>query len=273
MANRSQAEIIGLLQQEQGKRQMPPSFSWKRFWLWITSVLAFVVVGGGTLVIALGLEVDIKDQRIYQTGILELSSNIDGLGGNIYLNDELVANRLPVKLSRVRKGDYEVRIERSGYQPWQAEVKVDANQRVRVRGIVLRFAELRPEATHDIAFTDPRFEPASSLDLKITNGNELWNQGQFITRLSMDMQKPSWYVDKRGVVVQAGEDLLYINQDWNHSLVIFTLPSKTSNFFFNQGGRFLIYTNPNDGLVYQVELFEYTSLLLRFFSNAGFTGQ
>lgn len=254
---------------EFAKRRFDFSFSWKRFWNWIGAVVLFSVISAGALGLALGYSYDWATHRIIQNGLVEMNSNLNGLAARVTLNGEVIATRLPVRQINVPPGVYSLRIERDGYLPWEQQIDVTLNQRVRLRGVLLTYASPNPETVTDIAPTDGRFavQPPSSLEVRA--GNELWLADELLARFSADLKNPRWYSGRNGVVVQAGEELLYINRDFRRTQTLFTLPSATSRYFFEQGGRVLVYTELlSDGqiIVRRVELFENTTLLDRFFA-------
>lgn len=269
-SRRSPQEIEAFVREQFQQRRFRFGFSYVRMANWLAGVVLFALASTVVLGIALGYQVDWENRRIVRTGLIEVHSNLNDLPASVFLNGELVASRLPLRQYAALPGTYEVRIEREGYQPWSYSVDVRENERVRLRGVLLTYTELRPAAVTDIRIDDPRFAAESSSGLEVRSNNELWLDEKLIARYSADVRAPRWYSGRQGAVVQAGSTLLYVMPSLPRTQVLYRLPSEKSRFFFEQGGRVLVYTDPRSAepAVYRTELFESTRILDRFFTSA-----
>lgn len=90
------------------------------------------------------------DQTFQKTGMLVLET--EPAGANIYINEELQKNffgaitlsgeeersiRTPAKIKYVTPGQYQVRLEKEGYWPWEKKLRIHPGQQTKLENITL----------------------------------------------------------------------------------------------------------------------------------------
>lgn len=131
--------------------------------LTLSSLLLITVL---TLLYSEGWRIDLRGQSGYpqptvkKTGMLAVRSEPDG--AKVYLNEELVT-ATDDTISSLQPGQYELRIEKEGFEIWEKEVSV--------------YPELVTDITAVLVLQSPRLEPLTNTDVKAfalsTNQNNI----------------------------------------------------------------------------------------------------
>src|SRR3989344_6241522 len=79
-------------------------------------IAVFAVIAPVVLLLALGYRINFAERRLVATGTLFIKT--EPRDANVYLNDLLSETRTPVTFRLLLPGEYTVRIEKPGYQPW-----------------------------------------------------------------------------------------------------------------------------------------------------------
>jgi hypothetical protein len=259
----SRRNFIEQVRHDRNSRILSLRFSWRRCFTWLGSVVLFCALATVALSISLGYRLDFANGRLEQTGLIEIQGPLAGIPVRVTLNNKEVAQQLPVKLLDVVPGTYTVELTRPGYLPWRTSITLAVNQRALLSPVFLTYSTLEPHIVSTITPTDARFSNQNNRDLEIRSNNELWVKGEFITRTSANLSNPYWLTPYHIVTVQSGTDLLFVDPTAlttpaTQSVSVF--PSSTPlPYFIEEGGRIVVYKT--DAGVWQVELYEHTSLL------------
>src|SRR3990167_6090010 len=91
----------------------------------VTLILTILLILGVSSVLIFqgkGYKLDVKNKKIEKTGIIAISSLPTGAA--IYLNEKLV-NATNTNLSDLVPGEYQVKVAKEGYLPWEKKVLVE----------------------------------------------------------------------------------------------------------------------------------------------------
>lgn len=223
-------------------------------------IVAFIVISTVSLFSALGYRMNWSALTIQQTGLIEVQTSY-ALPVNVYLNNIPQEGTLPLRLNGLFPGDYTIRVEEEGYQPWQRTVTVQPNQRAVFRSIVLVYATPKLADVPVVRTTDflPSRDDLSGITIK---RNELWLDNVFITRTSEDIWNARWFPGKNQVLYQAGNRLLLVDKDgYNSQVVLTTKNDAPIPYTLQDNGRLLIYQEA--GVTKAVTLFDQVSLIDR----------
>ncbi|HEX5429661.1 MAG TPA: PEGA domain-containing protein [Patescibacteria group bacterium] len=94
-----------------------------RFLLVGFGILIFVVIVPLLVLFTIGYEIDWTHHKIVKTGVLIVQTMPDK--ADIYLNNQKAQGLTPETVRFVLPGDYNVRIEKTGYQSWTKRLSVD----------------------------------------------------------------------------------------------------------------------------------------------------
>jgi len=106
-----------------------------RFLLKILAVLAFCAVCAYALFLAFGYNVDLKEQHIEKTSIIDVSNRYPEV--RVYLGDKLVGNSLPVQMKDLLPGFYKLALSKLGYLPWSRKLEVRPDFVTKVDDVLL----------------------------------------------------------------------------------------------------------------------------------------
>jgi len=103
--------------------------------LLISVVLFFILATPSVLLYAWGYSFDWQEKRPILTGGLYLASTPKK--SKAYLNNELKAKETPAFIKRLLPRDYQVRVIKEGYHPWQKKLRVESKLVTEARNILL----------------------------------------------------------------------------------------------------------------------------------------
>jgi hypothetical protein len=237
------------------------SIGWGRFGYWCLGLVFFIILGSGSVAYAMGYRYNGLRGTIEQTSVVRLSGYLSGLGASTYLNGELVATRLPVRLTAVFPGSYELRVEKPGYQTWQQSIKLVPNQRYSFTGLFLLYQEPRQIASAVPGTVEP-VQSSERSDISIRSSNELWLDDEFLTRTSQDIIEPRWFAGRRDhIAYQSGATVYLYDVPNQTTQPIITFPDATPRTIrFEESGRILVVQRSDQRSVDRFELFEPNTL-------------
>jgi|GEM_PF-5665077 len=254
----SHQKVLETIARDIRSRRFQQRFSWRRFGLWMGSVVIFSLISFIALVVSLGYKVDYANGTLQQTSLVEIDGPVENVPLQVLLNGQVMAGQLPAKISGLQPGDYTITVKRDGYAPWQQNISLAPNQRVVLPNVFLTYAKITPHAVASIAINDSRFNNQDTHDIQIQNENELWVNGKFITRTTDNLYNAQWLPGYNLITVQAGPQILLIDPSIDattqeQTFVMLPTNEVVSYFFLNDGQQ-LVYRTQKQ--VEQMELFE-----------------
>jgi hypothetical protein len=106
-----------------------------RFSLIAAGIILFIIIAPALVLYARGFKIDFENWRFVKTGALVIKT--DPAKAKIYLDDILQKSQAPTTLRFLLPQDYELRIEKDGYQSW--------NKRLTVKSQLVTWANLDRE--------------------------------------------------------------------------------------------------------------------------------
>lgn len=83
----------------------------------------------------LGYKIDFKGLKIYKTGIIYIASH--PAGASVYINGKLHKELTPMKAEELKPGNYNIRVVRDGFCPWERDMEVRPNMVTKADRIIL----------------------------------------------------------------------------------------------------------------------------------------
>lgn len=257
----SNAQLIHELENEIASRKLDLRFSWKRCFEWLGAVFLFSIISTVALGLALGYRINFATGTVVQTSLIELNGPSAGLPVKVTLNNKEVGNHLPLKLTDLVADTYHIKVERDNYVPWEYTLTLGTNQRVNLSQIILYYKDRTPVRRTNVASEDSRFNRFDSKNLEIRSGNELWWNEKFVTRTSNDLASPRWFQQYQLVTAHSDSELFLIDPTLprSQSILTYTSTTKPLRYFFEGGGRVLVYEDETG--IWEIQLYESTGLL------------
>jgi hypothetical protein len=194
------------------KRLLPVLF-------WTTLALSFVILASSVSLVAAGYQFDWKTKRLTQTGLIYLAGEPRQV--KVTINGEVAASRLPLRLSTVLPGDYEILIEKEGYVPWRKHFTVQAGEAHTETDLQLFL--VKPEiATVSDPATIRKVEENTALS-PLINGQEIRLGSRLVTRVSGELGAAAISPNRSHVFFQIGREIRVIEADGTNELLLYTL--------------------------------------------------
>lgn len=214
--------------------------------------LSFVVISVVAVFFALGYHLNWVSHTIQQTGVIRFDSDLSNVQPSIYLNGQLESTSVPYDAIQLLPGQYSLTVQENGHQAWSRSLALVANRVYSYQHLVLVHNLPLPTASQRASDQDFARVDRRGIDLR---ANELWLDGQFITRLSGDIQTAIWYPDHEHLAYQVGNQVWFCEADGLATEQLLDLPSnQTLKMAFLKGGRYLAYQQA-DQAVRVVELY------------------
>ncbi|MEJ0021294.1 MAG: PEGA domain-containing protein [Candidatus Doudnabacteria bacterium] len=93
-----------------------------RFTLVIFGIILFLIITPALVLYARGFKIDWQNHKITKTGAMVIKT--DPSNADVFLNDIKQAGQTPSNIRFLLPGDYDVRIEKDGYQSWTKRLSV-----------------------------------------------------------------------------------------------------------------------------------------------------
>jgi hypothetical protein len=114
-----------------------------RYILYLLAFTGFVLLGGILVLYSLGYRYNFTDFKPYKIGILSISTK--PAGANVYLDGKLQKKKTPLDFHNLLPKTYSVKIEKDGFQSFEAKVVVQAGLVSRIDNLFLVSKKLEPK--------------------------------------------------------------------------------------------------------------------------------
>jgi len=227
----------------------PASFAHHVYRILLTTSL-FLIISSFALIYALGYHINWATYSLEQTGSIVLDSPRGRVPAQVYLDGKLLYGQLPARLAYLSPGPHDLSIQRAGFQVWHRNVTIEPNSVVNYRNVLLvrqkpRVIAVPTTWSINTNSTDPGLE---------IRGNEIWVNGNYITRVSGKLSAVHWFPLGQYIAYEADKTIYLFELDTLSTQVLVTTSSEApAAFSFRNNGQILLY---RDGEVLKaVELF------------------
>lgn len=192
---------------------------WFTVLFWSVAITVFVVLATSISLVTAGYQFDWQTKRLTRTGFLFLSG--EPRVAQVTVNGQVVANRLPLRLTSILPGEYDVLVEKDGYTAWRKRFHIEPGEARSESDILLFLA--KPEVAEA---TDPELiekVKANTDPSPLINGREIRFNNRLVTRVSGELLYAALAPNRRHVFFQVGREIRVIEIDGTNELLLFTL--------------------------------------------------
>ena len=208
---------------------------------WITLVTSFLFSAFLILLKANGYQLNYKNWKIIQTGMIILSG--DPNAAQVTINGRKLGH-LPIRLTNLSPGNYEVTIVLPGYSLWQRKIRVEEGKASSFQNITLFFKQAKEYLINEENLTAENLSQEATRytrELKIS-GAEIFFEEKLVTRFSQNVLAASLYPDNKHIVFQTGKEIRVVELDGSNNSLLFSLNSSEPTVVsFRDNGREIIY--------------------------------
>lgn len=183
----------------------------------ITFIALFLTAAPIVVLYTSGYRYNWQKNKVEQVGVLML--NIQPKDAKLYLNNELLPDKRPLRLANLLPNSYQVRAEKDDYHPWQKNLEIKARESTLVYDIAL-FKNNLPQMVETGPVTRFSLSPDEST-LLIQKLNTLWlmnletGQKKLRAILPYTINQPGikWSPDGQWIIDndQAGFNFIMVN--------------------------------------------------------------
>lgn len=211
------------------------------FIFWFILITSFLASAFFVHFKANGWSLNLKTLQIIKTGMITLSGNVSD--AQIKLNGQLKNTSLPLKISNLSEGYYDILIEKENYQSWQRTVLVEEGKADVIENIILFLKEPKEIAVSEniTAETVNKEFQDQSKNIQIANSEIYW-ANILVSRFSQNISGAIIYSDKHHIVFQSSDTINVVDLDGSNNHLLVRLSSNTpTRFFLRDSGRTLYY--------------------------------
>lgn len=223
--------------------------------------LIFIIFWAVTLLVilnSLGIDIDWQNWRLTPTGTIYVASSTGLSEAEVTVNNgEMMQNHLPATFNKLNSANYQVKVEKSGYLPWQKSFEVKNSQVAIEDTIVLVKVKISTRQA-----TDQEKEMLAAENKKVPDqtiiieDNELYLNEKLVTRFSENLVSAAWYPDGQHIVYQIDDEIRLIEIDGQNETSLVQLSTNDpTTFSFLKRGQELLYQDGDKVLV--AELYDY----------------
>ena len=98
-------------------------------------ILSFFVISPIIILYTAGYRYDFETRQIKKTGVISI--DVDPKNVEVYLNDIKIKKNIPIRLSDITPGTYNLKIKKDGYKNWEKDITVISKQTTYIKNISL----------------------------------------------------------------------------------------------------------------------------------------
>lgn len=203
--------------------------------LWGLMIGSFLLLGSWIISSASGYRFNAQSGRFQKTSFLRIRTEPREV--TVLLQGKQVAVKTPWEQKRLFPGNYEIKIEKSGYHSWAKNVTIEPSQALVLDHIVLFKQAPGEQASAEEATLLENTRPPDDLYFQ---GGEIFSAERIITRRSGDILAVAWYPTKDYVAYQIDSEIRVVELDGSNDLKLVDLETKkpTKFSFTSDGERF-----------------------------------
>lgn len=210
---------------------------------YISVFIIFVILGFFVITYASGYKIDITNRTLNPTGFISVETR----DAEVYLNGEIQKETSGKYAFRnLKPGEYEVTVKREGYQDWTKKFQLGPGE-AKVLNEVIQFKTSPTIEEYSLEQKD-FFEKLADRDSIFAQNGEIYQNGNFVTRFSSQVDGLCWYPDRRYLAFTYEDNLKIIQIDGTNEINLVEKKSKTPVVFINSG-RAVIYES--DGKIFK----------------------
>lgn len=198
----------------------------------------FVIVSAIAVFTSLGYRLNIQAKTIERSGGVALSIR-NGVVAMVQL-DGKNEGTTPKRIPHVYPGMHTLLVTADGYQPFKRDITVQAETVTAYNDIFLVF--LSPKSVPVNPSWLPLTPTYTDSRLEIKSGNELWQDGKFLTRTSGDIIQSRYSSDSHQIIYQEGKTLwLYTPSSQTTVQLLMAITTAPLLFDMRENGRILVF--------------------------------
>lgn len=208
---------------------------------WTVLIVSFIFSAFLIILKANGYQLNYKNFKILKTGMIILNGY--NINETIVINGKDLKRGLPLKISNLEPGRYEIIIKANNYQDWSKTVEVEAGMAVNNQNIILFLKEPKDRdapsnITNQTLLTDSL---KNNSDIKISS-NEIFYQDNLVSRFSQNVLSTSLYPDGEHIIFQVQNEIRVIELDGGNNQLLFKINSNEPTIFsFENNGSAIIF--------------------------------
>lgn len=206
---------------------------------WIFLVTSFMGLAFFILTEATGYRINWQTYHLEMTGLISL----DGIPKDVEIkvNGKTHPGGLPIKLTKILPGQYEIIITKKDYSPWSKLYNVAGGQAYEDKKIYLFVS--KPIVKETIAYTKEQITDnfKSQTGRLTTLNNEIWYKNELVSRFSNVLHGAILANDRNHIYFQLGNELRVIELDGKNNTKLLDLPVSEEMIFSLIGDDKIVY--------------------------------
>jgi len=216
---------------------------------WGILSISFLFFSSLIVLKANGYQLNWKTWKLSETGMIVLNGSP---AGTIFLDGAAVKKQgYPNKISNLRAGTYEIKIQSGNFQTWSKNITVEGGQASSSEHILLFKTGPTDISPPDNLTADELAAESKNLatDIKIVD-SEIFYQDHLLTRFSSALLSAVMFPDNQHIVFQQGRQIRAMDLDGSNNKLLFELISEApTSLSFRSNGSILVYLDTTNSTV------------------------
>lgn len=239
--------------------------------LFVIFSLIFLIIAPALIFYAFGFRYNFNKRQVVKTGAMFIKSYPKD--ASIYLDDKLLKKNTPTQLTHLLPNNYEVKIVKEGYWPWEKNLTVQSQATTFIEDVALFKKDLEWQSLATGSFAALLLSPEQDQLALLKNETELkqlalYNLNDnkekilYQNKTAKNLSLIAWCNSNKKFIAQQDNDFLIINPESEQVSSLYSLTKRRFNQvkcdYYNDN---LIY-GLSDQKLYQINLTEKTTHLL-----------
>jgi len=226
-----------------------------------SAIIFFILVAPAILLYSWGYSFDWQNKKPVLTGGLYLKSTPENV--DIFINDKLIKQETPAFIKRLLPKEYQIKITKQGYYPWQKNLKIESKLVTEARNIFLipmnpEIKIVKQDLPQDFSLTEYIDQKESnnifyiqkpSYILYKTDKNNSFQEQINLTPLPANQDYQIFTSANEQIALLSDEQELYLFSEQTRNFE--SISQNVQNIQFSNDSKKLLYFTPNElGLLF-----------------------
>lgn len=207
--------------------------------LWFFLITSFMVVAFFVLTEATGYRFNWQTMNLEMTGLISLEGTPRDV--KISVNGKVMPQGLPLRLTKILPGQYQIEISKDKYSSWTKIYTVAGGQAYEDKKVTLFYAEPIVKENTNLKLEQVASDYKDKVARLTLKNNEIWYKEELVSRFGATLHGAILSDDRKHIFFQLNDEIRVIELDGKNNTKLLTLPIKDQVSFLPINDSKIVY--------------------------------